>query len=250
MHKKNSSSNLKSGDYTRKLCNENTSFAVSEGFNTVRGNISYLPIEDKCPVYGITSAMAGAGKSIITANVAASFANAGKKVLVIDCDLRCPVQNKIFSIEGETVGLSECLAGLTDKPLDKLVKKTSVAGLDLLTSGRSVPNVAAILSSGRFDTLIEQARSNYDCIFFDLPPLAVVPDAGIVSRLVSGYIMVARSGYSNLRSTRNALESFDIINARVLGFVLNDVPLKDKGYYKKGYGYGYGHGYGYGRKRS
>ena len=146
--------------------------------------------------------------------------------------------------------MSECLAGLTDKPLDKLVKKTSVAGLDLLTSGRSVPNVAAILSSGRFDTLIEQARSNYDCIFFDLPPLAVVPDAGIVSRLVSGYIMVARSGYSNLRSTRNALESFDIINAHVIGFVLNDVPLKDKGYYKKGYGYGNGYGYGYGRKRS
>ncbi len=246
MPKGNSSSNLKSRDYSGKLCNENTSFAVSEGFNTICGNLSYLPMEDKCPVYGITSAMAGAGKSVVTANVAAAFANAGKKVLLIDCDLRCPVQKNIFSIEKENVGLTEYLAGLNDKSIDKLVQKTSIERLDLLVSGHSVPNVAAILSSGRFDALIEQARAYYDCIFFDLPPITEVPDAGIVARLISGYILVARSGYSNLRSMRNALESFSIINARILGFILNDVPLKEKRYYKKGYGYGYG----YSRRKS
>lgn len=242
------SEDLINRDYTGKICNEDTSFAVSEAFNTIRGNLSYTPTEGKCPVYAFTSDFAGAGKSVVAANVAVSFAHSGKKALIIDADMRCPVQPDIFKLNIEHNGLSEYLVGIADEQIESVTVPTGIENLDMVMSGNSVLNAAAVLASPKFDTLIEKAKDIYDYVFIDLPPIGEVSDAGIIARSVSGYIMVVRSGFSDIKSVRSAMEALDLVHARILGFVLNDVSLKKKHYYKSKYGYGYSYGsYGHGK---
>lgn len=220
-------------NYDDRLLGDETPFSVAESFKTLRTNLTYVALQDKkCPVFAITSGFAGAGKSLIIANMAVSFSQLGKKVLLIDGDMRCPVQHKIFDCSASAHGLSEALAGIDENPLETCVLKSVYGGLDLMTCGHIPPNPSELLASVNMQKLVEAAKQKYDFVFIDLPPVLETADAGVLTTLVSGYVVVARAGYSKIDAIREMIEKLQGMRANIVGFVLNDVNVKGVfGYY-------------------
>lgn len=235
--------------FSGKLLGEDTPFAISEAFKTLRTNLFYTAKGEKCPVFAITSTFANGGKSLIITNLAVSYAQLEKRVLLIDCDLRNATVHKIFNID-RAGGMSELLAS-DDTNIDKYIKRTRYPNLSVMTAGGTPPNPAELLASVRMAKFIEFVKQHYDIIFIDLPPIALVSDAMIMSPYVTGYLFAVRAGIDDTKSLSYALSSMEQTNSQIVGFVLNDVDTKSSGYYGGRYGnygrYGRYGRYGYGR---
>ncbi len=246
---------LSDRDYTNRLLNDKTPFAISEAFKSLRTNLCYTTKGEKCAVYGVTSAYVQAGKSLVISNLAASFSMMDKKVLLLDGDLRCPVQHKVFNISNHVHGFSDVLAGIsTYEELD--LRDGGYKNLHILTCGKLPPNPAELLASENMKRFLERAKQDYDFIFIDLPPVSEVSDAGIISELVTGFVFVVRAGRTDRRMVELAIEDMEAFDAPFAGFILNDIDIKAGGYYKskyysgyskykRGYGGKYGYKYGY-----
>ncbi len=229
-------------DYSGRLLNAQTPFAITEAFKTLRTNMCYTTRGEKCPVYGITSAYVQAGKSLVIANLAVSFAMMDKKVLLLDGDLRCPVQHKVFNVSNRAHGFSDILAGICTYE-DIELRDGGYPNLSILTCGKLPPNPAELLASENMKNFILRARQDYDFIFIDLPPVSEVSDAGIISELVTGFAFVVRAGHSDRRMVEMALDTMEGFGGSLTGFILNDIDIKSGNYYKNKY-YSYGGKYG------
>ena len=247
--RKNKVSNLK--EY--KILSRHTSFSVREAYSTVRTNLLFTEHSEKCGIFAVCGASENAGKSLTCINIAISFANIGKNVLIIDSDMRHPSINKALRIKKNT-GLSDVLARLTK---DIPIISTEIKNLCILPAGSIPPNPAELLYSPRFEKVLEACSERFDYIFIDTPPLNLVSDAALLAEKVDGYIFIVRAGSDNKRGIGDAVETLTKVNGKIVGFILNDVNEKTAGY--KGYGnygkYGYGkygkYGkYGYGSKYS
>ncbi len=230
-------------NYSHALLGQDASFLESEAFKTIRTNLIYSSKGEKCPVYAVTSSYAHSGKSVVFANLALTFAQLGKRVLLMDLDMRCPVQHKIFRLQNNC-GSSEVLVGLVKDPAEA-ISQTHIENLYLMTSGRIPPNPTELLAGEQLKRLIEEEREQFDYIFLDLPPVGVVTDALIVSEYVTGYVYTVRAEMDSKPALRECLDKMEQSGAKVLGFILNDVnPETEKGYGKgyKSYQYGYRYG--------
>lgn len=224
--------------YAGKLVCAETPFAVTEAFKTLRANLTFSSAGEDCPVFGTTSAYSDTGKSVITANAAVSFAQLEKKVLIIDGDMRKPVQHRIFGCDNRQ-GLSELLsAGKSQNAEDafeRSVIRGAYPGLDLVPCGKLPPNPSELLASENMRKFIEYAKSIYDVIFIDFPPICSVSDAGVAAELITGYMIVVRAGDTDKRAVAAAIEQMERMKAKIIGFVLNDVNLKTDGSYSGRY---------------
>lgn len=218
-------------NYNDCLLGEKTPFAINEAFRTLRTNMFYTSNGDSCPVYGITSCFANAGKSIVISNTAISFANLNKKVLLIDCDLRSSVIHKIFGME-RGFGISELLAG-SDNAVDKCLRRSGYDNLQVITAGGTPPNPTELLASERMTKLIEFLKNHFDMIFIDLPPIGIVTDAVVLADSLTGYMFTVRSGMDDTVSIKRAMDIMKQGRANVVGFVLNDVNVKANSSYGK-----------------
>lgn len=220
-------------NYSEKLLSQSTPFAITESFNLLRTNLCYSVSSDKAPVFAVTSDFSGVGKSLISANVALSFAMLGKKTLLVEGDMRCPDFGRIFEKKSE-IGLSEILSGNLPENADPIIKREG-ADLSVIFSGRIPPNPSELLGSKKMAELVEKWKSEYDVVIIDLPPVFEVADASVISSLVSGYVLVARSDHSDLNALASSVEILGKVHANIAGFVINDVDLKDteRGYYTK-----------------
>lgn len=230
-------------DYEERLISSHAPFAVAEAFKLLRTNVSYSKTTSGTPVYVISSTVAGAGKSIISSNLALSFAALGKRTLIIESDMRCPTFSQIFSFDPDRSGLSELLTGI-EHELDRVVVHNFVENLDILPAGHLPPNPAELLAQGVMGSYLAAWRECYDIILIDAPPYGEVSDAGVLASVVDGYVLVARSEYSDVAAVRRTVNSLKTLSAPILGFILNDVDPKSGKGYGKSYGYGYGYGYG------
>jgi capsular exopolysaccharide synthesis family protein len=221
-------------DYDGRILNKKTPFAITEAFKLLRTNLCYTTKGEKCAVYGITSAYVSAGKSLIVANMAVSFAQMNKRVLLVDADLRCPVQHKVFNLDNKVNGLSDVLAGLCSYE-DLYRRNGGIENLNIITSGKIPPNPAELLASPLMAQFVEKIKEDYDVVFIDLPPICEVSDAGIVSNLLTGYTFVVRAGYSDRRMIEMAVEIMEGFDASFVGFILNDIDIKSGDYYKNKY---------------
>lgn len=234
--------------YERALIDQNSPFALAESFKTIRTNMLYTGNNEKCPVFGVTSSDMEAGKSVFFANVSQAFAQLHKKVVLVDTDLRRPVQHKIFSLDN-TEGVSEILAGL-NTDLDKLIKHTHIENLDVITSGHIPPNPTELLASDNFKKLLNDLKQKYDVIFLDLPPIGVVIDALVITEMVTSYVVVVRCKKDRKQDISSIVSDMKQAKANIAGFVLNGVNPKISGtghyrYYSR-YGHRYyRHKYGY-----
>lgn len=236
-------------DDPKKILSPESPFVVKEAYSAIRTNLLFTQKGEKCPVFVVTSPTANNGKTINSINLAVSFAQMGKRTLLIDSDMRNPTIHRMFSIPVKN-GLSEILAGLTD---NITVSKTDVENLSVLTGGKIPPNPSELLSSPRMDKLLEFVKEHYDCVFIDTPPVNLVTDATVFAQKTTGYIIIVKANISDNSDVKLAVNSLDNIGGNILGFVLNDVTSgrhRYYSYYKKydykyKYSYGYGYGYGY-----
>jgi len=210
----------------------------AEAYRTLRSNIHFAQVDHPARTFVVTSAGAGEGKSMTTANVAAVFAQAGQEVLLIDADLRRPSLHRIFNVASER-GLTNVLVGEVD--LTDVTCETEVPGLTIVPTGPLPPNPAELLESEQMTRIIARAQELADVVFFDSPPAIVLTDAVILSSKVERTILVAEAG----QVTRDAFNEMCrlINNARgtILGVVLNKLRLSAADYYYYYYYYDYSH---------
>ncbi len=220
-------------DYTGRLLSKEAPFGVTEAFNQLRTNIIFSAGDNRGSAVGITSAQSGEGKSLLSANLAYSLSALGKRVLLVETDMRCPVLAKIFKSEYKA-GLSELLAGIeTD------VRAVTVGAMDdafdVIFSGKIPPNPSELLSGAAMRALVSGFRESYDFIIFDMPPIGEVIDASVVADVIDGYAVTVRCDYSDIGEVRRAVEFIEGVNGKIFGFVLNDNNPKQTKKYKRHY---------------
>lgn len=248
------SDNMKTIVADQKLLCGNLSFAGSEAYKRLRANLLLsFPDEQKCRVIGVTSGNRGEGKSITAINLAYTFAETGKKTLLIEADMRLPNMAARMELE-ETPGLSNLLVNIS-KAEDVIQTTRLQENLHVVTSGDIPPNPSELLGSDRMKDCLQNFSESYDYIVLDLPPVNVVSDALEIARMVDGFVFVVRQEYSTRASVQQAMSQMQMVDAKILGFVMNHTSTKEKKgigrYYRK---YGYyryyrRYGYGYGKKR-
>ncbi|EPC17562.1 CpsD/CapB family tyrosine-protein kinase [Lacticaseibacillus paracasei] len=211
---------------------------VSEQFRTVRTNIEFAGAAlEQCQVVMFTSSAMSEGKSTVSANVAVTWAQAGKKVLLIDADLRRPTIHATF----RTLNLEGVTTVLTGKDaVGDIIEHTFVNNLDILTSGPIPPNPSELLNSKRMANILDWARENYDIIVLDAPPVLAVSDVQVLVPKTDGVIVVAKMGKTLKGDLRRTVEVLKLAKAQILGCVERVKAKRGD----RGYGYGYGYGYG------
>ena len=194
-------------------------FFIREAYKTLRTNIIFsLTDETASKVILVTSAYQSEGKSFTAANIAISFAQADKKVLLVDCDLRRPKIGRLLGLHSE-IGLSNVL--INPSLYSSAVVSTSEKNLKVLQGGRIPPNPSELLGSRRMQDFLQMVRSQFDYIILDTSPVNMVTDAAVLASFSDGVLFVVRSGKSDKNNIMRALDQLRYANAKVLGFVFN-----------------------------
>jgi capsular exopolysaccharide synthesis family protein len=195
---------------------------ASEAYRTLRSNIQFCSLDKPVCTILVTGVEAGEGKSTTLANLAVVMAQGGKRVTVMDCDLRRPTLHKIFGLPSEP--------GLTTAILEKTgrapTQKTAIDGLSLVASGQLPPNPSELLGSHRFDEILGALAKEADIVLLDAPPIIAVSDAALLASKVDGVILVVNAGKTKRDLARRARTLLEKANARILGVVLNNAAIE------------------------
>ena len=223
------------------IARENPKSPVSEAYRTIRTNIQFAGVDKAMKTIVFTSTAQDEGKSTVVANLGIVMAQAGQKVVIMDCDFRNPTQHRLFKLQNK--GLSNCIA--TGKDVLEIVQSSGTPGLDILTSGPVAPNPSEILASNRMKTVIEELKEKYDYVLIDTPPVLPVTDSSVIGSIADGTILLTAWNQITPAMAKEAKTRLEQAGAKILGVVLNKVEVASKGY---GYGYGYGYYYYYGHE--
>ncbi len=219
----------------RLITHEDPKSPISEAYRGLRTSLMYSKTNEKCRVILISSSGPGEGKTTTIANLAITYANLGKKVLLIDSDLRKPVMHKVFKLD-KSPGVTTYLSG-TDTELSNIVNESGVKNLDILTSGIVPPNPSELLDSSSFSDMLNELKEKYDVILFDTPPLIAVTDAFILMKHITNFVLVVRSGVTQKMALDRVIANLSQAGFKETGVVLND--LKESHSYGAGYYYNY-----------
>ena len=226
------------------IVHKNPKSPISEIFRTLRTNIQFMDINKKMKTMLITSTFAGEGKSWVAANIATTFAQTGKKVLIIDADMRKGRQYAIFGVAPRP-GLSNYLSstefddkGQATESLKEYIQETEVNNLFIITSGNVPPNPAELIGSAQMVNLIENLKNVFDIIIFDGTPCELVADSIILSRLVDSVIIVTAYKKTKKDSLDRCIKNIQNVGGKIAGVILNKMPIKGKEYVEKYYYYG------------
>ena len=231
-----------------KMLSADSPFGVKESYASVRTQLLFSRKSEKCPVFVVTSMIPGEGKSLNCVNIAISFAQLNKRVLVIDADMRNPTVHRFFSLNCAN-GLSELLGGFADTVN---FKASGVENLTILTAGELPVNPSELLNSEQMDKLLRLVREHFDFVFIDTPPVGLVVDPSALAQKVTGYVIVARPGHSDISEIKKGVSTLKELGGNVIGFVCNNADDKMRNtsgyygrYYRKYSSYNYGY---YGHK--
>lgn len=227
-----------------KILNDESPFAVKESYGAIRANMLFTGKGERCPVYGITSADQNDGKTLNSINLAISYSQLGKKVLLLDGDMRNISISRKLQIEPKT-GLGEYLAGLTPT-----IEKNAITDkLDVVSGGAVPPNPAELLASKKMEQLLEEEKEQYDCIIIDLPPVGVVTDALLLTNLITSYVLVVRAFQSKMTREKSTVGALEAVDADICGIIFNGLNPKSQDYAYKSYNYDYKYGSSNGKKK-
>jgi capsular exopolysaccharide synthesis family protein len=194
---------------------------VSEAYRTLRTNLDFSSLDKPIKTMLVTSAGPEEGKSTVLANLAVTTAQTGRKVILVDCDLRRPTLHYIFNLKND-VGLTTMVvddAAMESPPL----QDTGVEGLQLVSSGPLPPNPSELLGSRRMEDIIADLLERADVVLFDAPPVVAVTDAAVLATKVDGVLLVVNAGGTKRDYARTAKARLEKVNANLLGAVLNNV---------------------------
>ncbi len=224
-------------DEQKKTLHKNLEFTATEQYKLLRANLSFtLPEDQSCPIIGVTSSMRGEGKSTTAVNLSYVLAENGKRVLLIDGDLRIPSVAKKMQISG-TPGLTDLLMGQEAHDLSTF-KSQILSNWYILPSGDLPPNPSELLGSRRMSSVLDVLSEKFDYIIIDLPPVNIVSDALAISNFITGMIVVIREDYTEKKELENCFRQLKLSNINVLGCVMNEAKSgkgsygRNKKYYK------------------
>lgn len=216
------------------------SYQANEAYKSLRTNLMFSGEDVKAVV--ITSCTPNEGKTSVSINLASSLAEAGKRVLYIDADMRRSVVVGRYKMANATFGLSHYLSG--QKKLEEVLNQTNLDGMNMIVAGVVPPNPSELLEGKRFADLIRAARSTYDYIIIDTPPVGSVIDSAIAARQCDGVALVVASGEISYKFAQKVKSQLEMAGSKLLGVILNKVDLSQGShygrYYKKYYGGYYG----------
>ena len=202
---------------------------VSEAYRVLRTNINFAAIDGGLRTLLVSSASPGEGKSTTSANLGVALAQTGKRVIVVDADLRRPTQHKIFELPNNN-GLTTALLD-NDTPVAYHIQRTKISGLRLLTSGPMPPNPAELLNSQRMGQILTELQAECDVVLFDTPPMMTVADAAILAPQIGGVVLVVQLGKTKRDALLRAGERLQQGGAVLYGVVLNQQRAGRSGYY-------------------
>lgn len=215
------------------IVQEQAKSPIAEAYRTLRTNIQFSKIDGDLNVIMFTSSGPGEGKSTTVANTAVALAQSGKRIIIVDCDLRKPVQHKIFAKRNK--GLTNVLVEDLN-PLD-LLQETEVDNLLLLPSGPIPPNPSELLGTVAMKETISRLKDKCDFLILDAPPIVAVTDASVLASKVDGIVLVVNSGSNRPEMVQKAKELLVRANGHILGVVLNRVEIEEEhSYYYYYYG--------------
>lgn len=225
------------------IVHESPKAPASEAVRLLRTNLSFISQNSDQQVLLVTSAAPGDGKSWVSANIAIAYAQTGKKVLLVDADMRKGRQHKIFG-KMNTVGFSDFLNGvhglendleLQAEILQKSILSTEVKGLFLVPSGTVPPNPSELLGSQFVDSFLEIVTQNFDVVIFDGPPVSIVTDSLILCKKVEYVVLVVAAEQTKKDMIVNAKKSIEHVGGNIAGVVLNKMPTQKRKEYNKYY---------------
>jgi len=210
-----------------------------EAYRTLRTNVQFLGLDQPLRILQITSSIPGEGKTTTAANLAVVLSQAGKRVVLVDADLRRPRLHEVFGVPGNR-GLTDVLVG---EPVELVLLSVPVEGgqLDVLPAGRVPPNPSEMLGGQRMKALLEFLATSFDVVVVDSAPVLPVTDSVVLSSSVDAVLVVVQAGRSSAKMVRETMMALDRVSAPVVGVVMNRVAQRKM---KGGHGYGYGYGYG------
>lgn len=216
---------------------------VAEAYRTIRTNLQFSQTERALKSIVLTSATPNEGKSTTISNLGVVMAQAGHKVVLMDCDFRNPTQHKLFKLPNK--GLSNSIA--TGSDVMAAIQESGIENLHVLTSGPVAPNPSELLASERMNIVLEKLKEEFDYVLVDAPPIMPVTDAAVIAGKVDGVILLIEAGSVSPSVAKEAKARMEQGGGHILGVVLNKVDVASRHY---GYGYGYGYGYYYGTEEN
>ncbi len=242
-----------SADRKKKLIynNQDIPFNILETYKSLRSSLNFLVSTSENKIVAVTSSNPSEGKSVTIANLATAMSETDKKILLIDADMRKPVQHKNFRLSNK-IGLSNVITDV--KLLDKAMHKQVVGNLDVLTAGTIPPNPSELLASRQMAELLDKLKEQYDMILIDCAPINIVSDVVSLANSIAGVVVVVQYGTTTFAELEDAKKQLELANCDILGFVLNEVQHKHgTGYYsnyKYKYKYKYNYNYRYGNEKT
>lgn len=216
------------------IVHNNPKAAAAEAFRELRTNLYYSSVDREVKTIVVTSPTLGDGKTVTAVNLATALARSGKKVLVIDADLRKPKVHHYFGIKNKE-GLTNLLTDTKEDIKVKTTAKSDISNLHIITSGPVPPNPAEMLSSNKIKNLLEKMKVEYDIIIIDTPPVGQVTDAAIVAGIADGAMLVLASSQTRIEIAKRAVKSLESVNAKFVGAVLTKLDTERTGYYSYKY---------------
>ncbi len=210
------------------ITHSNSKSPISEQYRTLRTNIQFSSLDEEMQTIMVTSPGPGEGKSTTISNLAVVMAQQGKRVLLIDTDLRKPTAHHTFR-QTNTRGLTNVLT--RQMTVEDAIRETEIEHLSILPSGPVPPNPSELLGSMAMEQLIKNLTLEFDTILFDCPPILAVTDAQIMANVCQGVVLVVKSGGTEIEGAIKAKERLENVNAKLLGVVLNDKLMKEGSYY-------------------
>jgi non-specific protein-tyrosine kinase len=198
--------------------------AAAEAYRALRTNLQFSGLDRDVRTVLLTGAGSGEGTTTIAANLAVAVAEAGQRVLLVDCNLRQPALHAAFGLP-LSPGLSNLLAANQSEPT---IESTSVPGLSLIAAGDPPPNPAEFIASARLTALLGRLRERFDLVLLDTPPVGIVTDAAVLAPRVDGVILVVSAGRTRRDLAKRAQQQLETVGARLLGAVLNHAKLERK----------------------
>ena len=222
-------------DKIRNVINSDSKFAIVEGYKSARTSLVFSLVAENNHAVAVTSWAKGEGKSTATVNLAISFAKMGKRVLLIDTDLRRPNVHNLLKINNNC-GVSEVITQLAD--FEDAVHHEVVACLDVLTAGSIPPNPSELIASSAFSSFMNMVKNQYDYVILDTPPIGVVTDTLLLKEHIAGYVLIVREKVTTHGDIERAIQHVKLAGSKVLGFLKVGCDLTERKKYKKGnYGY-------------
>lgn len=215
------------------IININPKSMFSESIKSIRTNLQFSAIDKELKTILITSPSAGNGKSFVAANLAAAYGQDGKKVLIIDCDLRRGRQHEIFNVMNQTnSGYSNLILNFKDEvKLSRYVIKTEIKNIDIIPTGPTPPNPIELLASKNNADVIKELRKHYDIIILDCPPVLGISDTQVMIRHADANVVVVASGETQMELLERCKKTFETAHGKLDGVIINKASVKGSSYY-------------------